>query len=265
MMNDVFYSPGFAPRTSGKQETIIMERPLLATPFQRGALYYFLQVMATISGLLIASGGALLVVGSALAIHDAPYYYRTIGILYIVAFSLWAAASFFGFLSSLGVFSHKTRSSYHAFGMWSNVVFLIGSACLIVAASFWTARSDNGLVDAGFVIAIAGAAIVFVHFAIRALSTATDAVRLYRQYGPDNLNLSYTIVTKEHLVSVHFNGLASVFYAVASTVLVLGSIIYLEFNRNTAFLMLLNQATILWIVSGGLYLIGGLFQAIGRR
>jgi len=273
-MSTTFFSPGALDAQNEKvivTETTVTQTQsnTYATPItKRGGLYKFIQVMSALTGFLMLAAGALLVVGAALALANFARYLTTTGILWIISFALLFVASLFGLLSSVGVFKKATRSPYHGVNMFGNIAFLIGAALMVIGAAFWIARTTTMLFDAGMILFIVGSSLILIHFALRNYSTVLDALHMYHSFLPTNnrsLNGMYEVAPKEHVASLYLNGIVSTIYTVASTVLVLGAICWLIFYRNALNAIVLNEASILWIIAGAMYFAGGILHIAARR
>jgi hypothetical protein len=122
--------------------------------------------------------------------------------------------------------------------------------------------------------------LLLIGFSIRNYGAVADGISSYKQtYLPTNVqpynttaNAPYTNTyqkpSKSYLLGIHSNAWASTLYVIASTMLVVGAVMYEAFGRN-AFngfgVIYLRLASIFWIISGGIFILGSIAHCISRR
>jgi hypothetical protein len=235
-----------------------------------------LNLLAALTGVALFVGAALMLVGAALAIADPFFHYTAIGVLFVVGFGVWCLASLLGLGSSGGLFKKELRNGYMAANLVSNLAFLAGSVCLVLFAAFWLTNNLN-VRYAGEILGIIGSALVLLAFAWRNYGAVMDGISAYRNpllpttattTGYNANNTAHYAPSKMHLLGIHANGWASPLYVIASTLLLLGSIMWFTRGRNGTSDIgntYQNLASIFWVVSGGIFIIGSIAHCISRR
>ncbi len=141
------------PTATTVTETVITQNAPAQVKKDHGAFGKILNMFAALTGVAMFLGAVLLVVGAALSLTNQSFYYRTIGILFVVGFGIWCISALFQFISSMGLFSKRTRNLYMGANLISSLCFALGSACLVLFAAFWLANTEN-LNYAGQILAI---------------------------------------------------------------------------------------------------------------
>jgi len=191
-----------------------------------------MHIVTAAAAALVFTGAGLILSGSALLLKNWSYYYDTIGILMLIGFSSWAAASVMSFIGSFRK-GNDAKDRYIWINMASSVMFFLASATLIVGSAFWLTRNDD-LRYTGRILWIVGGGLTMATFFTRVLGAFWDATDLYKHqtYLPAEtapLRAQEGAVidfkpTENHKAIIWSNAIASTIYLVAATVFWIGTI-----------------------------------------
>jgi hypothetical protein len=231
-------------------------------------------MVTAVAASLIFAGAGLVLSGSALMMRDWSYYYDTIGILLLIGFSCWGAASIFSFIGSFRK-GNDPKDRYIWINMASSVMFLLASANLIVGAAFWLTGNDD-LRYTGRILWIVGGGLTLATFFTRVLGAFWDSTDLYRHetYLPAEsapLRAQEGAVidfkpTGNHKAIIWANNVASSLYLVAASLFWIGTITMFMIYPYLATDYGMEDLTgALWCASSGLMIFGALMHIIARK
>jgi hypothetical protein len=233
---------------------------------QKNSFQKALAGLSIISWILFGIGDILLLTVGALAIRSFSFYYNSIVIVSIVAFSFWFIQSVIQCGSYAGIFNKDTRNGYQTANFFGNTLFMASAALLVVGSALIVADGSRTLERAGYICWVSGACVLLFYFCLRALTAYMDAMtaRVYLT------NYEASKVDKHEVGMLCANGLASIIYVVSSTLFLLGSVLFLIGFDQGSFTTLLGNdklftGGILWTISGSMFLVGSIVSCIARR
>ena len=232
----------------------------------------FSTIFGIIAGLGMWLGSVLILTAMALLLRDVNYYYRDIGGLLVAGFSLWFLASLFSWIPNFCGFGRTTRSGYHIFNFFANMIGLVAFATFIAGAACWLAVSGQARY-AGEILWIIASGLWLGSILLRDMGLRFDGMTTYKNY-PVLPNTVADSTTKKslgaHISSIWTNALATDLYLVASVLFLIGSIMFFCRGRNSGIdAYTSNQfqiaAGVMWIVGAGIVFFAALLHCVARR
>jgi hypothetical protein len=252
------------------QTTITQNNNNYAQPTYHKGFEVFSTIFAVIAGVGMWLGAALILTAMALVLRDVNYHYTSIGGLLIAGFSLWFLAHLANWIPNFGGFGKNTRSGYHIFNFFGNMLALIAMALFIAGAACWLSFYGNARYAGEILWVIAGSFWV-ASMLVRDLGVRYDAMNTYKNYPVGgNLNDTDKKMLGAHVSSIWSNALATDLYLISSVLFLLGAIMFVARGRNydqnfyTAGQFQV-AAAILWLVGSGIVLFASILHCIARR
>jgi len=222
-------------------------------------------------------GAALILTAMALLLRDVNYHYTSIGGLLVAGFSLWLIAACFQWAPNFCGFGGQTRSGYHIFNFFANILAIIGFALFVVGAALWLSAFGNPRY-AGEILWIIASGFWVLSLLVRDFGLRYDAMNTYKAYPvlPTNAtnNAVYTNDQKRgfgaHLSSVWSNAIATDLYLIASVCFAVGAIFFDVRGRMAPIDLYTSgqfqvAAGVLWIVGASIVILASIAHCVARR
>lgn len=168
--------------------------------------------------------------------------------------------------TGIGLVNKISKSPYLIINIIGNLIFVLGSILMIIGAAIWLAGLNNfSTFNSTTILWVIGSSLILVHFLQRNYACVVDGIYLYHSYMRSLTATATLKYPKGFLFSLYINGLSTLCYTVASILLLIGSIAWITYLRTGYLGFFLTEAGVLWIVSGSLFLVGGISQTVSRR
>jgi hypothetical protein len=258
-------------------QTTVTTAPAYTTTTANKGVSIFSTIFGIIAGSLMWIGAVLVLVGAALAIRDITYYTVSIGILFIIGFSLWLLASLANWIPNFSGFGKNQangyRSGYHIWNFFANILAFLAFALFIAGAGCFLSSYGSPRY-AGQILWIIAGSFWLASMLLRDLGVRHDAMDTYRQYPvlPNNVaaDADYKNGLRAHLSSIWSNALATDLYLVASVLFLVGAIMFDASGRSMPYSAFTADKftvafSVLWVVGASIVFIGSILHWIARR
>jgi hypothetical protein len=241
----------------------------------------FSSVFGILSGVGYWLGSVLNLTAMALLLRDRNFYYTEIGGLLIAGFSLWFIASLLNWVPNFGGFAKRTgvngtRSGYHIFNIFANLLAAVSFALFIIGAALWLSRFNDPRYGGEITWIVAGG-LWLISMIIRDLGLRYDAMNTYKGYPvlPTTVNQQDTTAKRAlgaHISSIWSNALATDGYLIASTLFLLGAIMFAVRGRSQeqdptwyTSRQFEIAAAVLWLVGSCIVFFAAIAHCVARR
>ena len=183
--------------------------------------------------------------------------------------------NFGGFAKRTGV--NGTRSGYHIFNIFANLLAVLAFALFIVGAALWLSTFANPRYGGEIVWIVAGG-LWLISMIVRDFGLRYDAMNTYKGYPvlPTTVNNQQDTTAKRalgaHISSIWSNALATDGYLIASTLFLLGAIMFAVRGRNyeqdtTGYTsrQFETAAAVLWLVGSCIVFFAAIAHCVARR